>query len=474
MTNTENPIPIPAAEWQQVHHRVVPFIDGDERRGHGMVLLTTHDGRRRWVGTDYARLVVLDGGCQESEVTALLSHRLICAAVQLGEPEGDDVELSIEPDGAGGRAACTVGAGPARVTLPGRCPVFPDWESVAHDPQEIAAMATVDRDTFRTLLDEARHAPGGTDLDGQVPLCWLDVGLDGLRIEVTWSCFGLSTFALSCPTSGRARVPVNPRFLHELLNAAGEGDLRLTFGREPSDLLVLAAADGWTGYLAPIDAERGGGPAEGRARHRRGLRHRAGARRGRRLPADGGPGASLRPPDLRGAAPPAALRPRGDRRLRRCRAARGVERAEPASALRQGQPEPAGSSPTSTSSTCRLPASASRCSPRAAPASPRRRPGSGPCSRRGSGGGAPPMSPIGTSRVRQGRRRHDRTRVFVSSPARPSRTGSNRVLLSTPNFALFLVACCTKRPELSPCNSVQLGKETKDSRRARPVHRWHR
>ena len=254
MTNTENPIPIPVPEWLQVHHRVVPFIDGDERRGHGMVLLTTHDGRRRWVGTDYARLVVLDGGCQESEVTALLSHRLICAAVQLGEPEGDAVELSIEPDGAGGRAACTLGAGPARVTLPGRCPVFPDWESVAHDPQEIAAMATVDRDTFRTLLDEARHAPGGTDLDGQVPLCWLDVGLDGLRIEVTWSCFGLSTFALSCPTSGRTRVPVNPRFLHELLNASGEGELRLTFGQEPSDLLVFAAADGWTGYLAPIDA----------------------------------------------------------------------------------------------------------------------------------------------------------------------------------------------------------------------------
>ena len=77
MTDAENPIPIPVPEWLQVHHRVVPFIDGDERRGHGMVLLTTHDGRRRWVGTDYARLVVLDGGCQESEVTALLSHRLI-------------------------------------------------------------------------------------------------------------------------------------------------------------------------------------------------------------------------------------------------------------------------------------------------------------------------------------------------------------------------------------------------------------
>ena len=254
MTKTEHPIPIPATEWQQVHHRVVPFIDGDERRGHGMVLLTTHVGRRRWIGTDYARLVVLEGGCQETEVTALLSHRMICAAVQLAEPEGDDVELSIEPYGPGARAACTVGAGSARVTLPGRRPVFPEWESVAREPHEIAATATVDRDTFRTLLDEARHAPGGTDLEGQVPLCWLDVGLDGLRIEVTWSCFGLSTFALLCPTSGRARVPVNPRFLHELLNAAGEGDLRLTFGREPSDLLVLAASDGWTGYLAPIDA----------------------------------------------------------------------------------------------------------------------------------------------------------------------------------------------------------------------------
>ena len=200
-------------------------------------------------------------------------------------------------------------------------------------------MATVDRDTFRTLLDEARHAPGGTDLDGQVPLCWLDIGLDGLRIEVTWSCFGLSTFALSCPTSWPNPGAGQPAVLGTSCSTPRvRARLRLTFGQEPSpDLLVFAAADGWTEYLAPIDAS-----AEA---VRPKVEHVIGGAFGIEperdedgdylLTADPVP-VYARLISWR-AAPSAPFRPRG-RRVRPDPAAQGVERAEPASALREGQP----------------------------------------------------------------------------------------------------------------------------------------
>ena len=312
MTKTEHPIPIPATEWQQVHHRVVPFIDGDERRGHGMVLLTTHGGRRRWVGTDCARLVVLDGGCQESEVTALLSHRLICAAVQLGEPEGDDVELSIEPDGPGGRAACTVGAGPARVTLPGQRPVFPDWEAVAHDPHEVAATATVDRDS---APDVARRSParprrGGPRRPGAPVLARRRARRPAHRgdVAVLRAVDVRAVVPDQRPSPGTGQPAVLARTAQRRGRGRPAAHLRTGAVRPPR----ARRRGRLDGVPRTHRRERGGGPAEGRARHRRGLRHRAGARRGRRLPADGESGARLRPPDLRGAAPPAALRPRSD------------------------------------------------------------------------------------------------------------------------------------------------------------------
>ncbi|AXV05582.1 hypothetical protein DVS28_a0881 [Euzebya pacifica] len=238
-------------ELVDVAQRVSTFCDDDEGWPLGHVLLTSHAGRRRWIGGSsnvYVMLDTVEGGPMPK---ALLSPRLLPMPSLVSELEVDSVRLSLPaPDEDGlctGAVELTVG--PMRVVQPAGVGFYPDVTDTLHtDKHARARTSTV---ALLAVVEQIRTVPGGLELgpDYPPPLAWFIAEPGRVGVRVDWPGVGRAEAFVDAEVEGAARMTVPLGLLERLLQTATDPEIELFLPIQEASWLVMRQA-GWTGGVA--------------------------------------------------------------------------------------------------------------------------------------------------------------------------------------------------------------------------------
>ena len=145
-------------EWEAVMRCVVPALEDDERSALGHVCLRRSDGRRRWIGTDSYRAVVLDAGPSDDDRDLLVPLRLLRSFPLAAGTSGSATLRSGSDEGS---TLSMVGPGGA-MQVDRQSWSFPDVEEIlAQHREEAVASGGVDAVVGGVFGPVARVAPAG-------------------------------------------------------------------------------------------------------------------------------------------------------------------------------------------------------------------------------------------------------------------------------------------------------------------------
>lgn len=248
-------------EWEAVMRCVVPALEDDERSALGHVCLRRSDGRRRWIGTDSYRAVVLDAGPSDDDRDLLVPLRLLRSFPLAAGTSGSATLRSGSDEGS---TLSMVGPGGA-MQVDRQSWSFPDVEEIlAQHREEAVASGVVDVEALREVLNVARIAPlGEVDREDFVPPA-MQVELDPatLALEVDWGDLGATRSEIAASADGSASVGVNPSLLADLVAGLDRGEVTLELPPNPRSGLVIHQG-AVSGILMPLDPSR---PASDRVR----------------------------------------------------------------------------------------------------------------------------------------------------------------------------------------------------------------
>lgn len=250
----EGDIEIGVDEWGAVMRCVLPAIDDDERSSLGHMCLRQSDGRRRWIGTDSYRAVVLDVGATDVYGDVLVPLRLLRA---LPLAAGGSPRATLRVGSGEGSTVAMLGPG-GSTEMDRRTWPFPDVETIlVQHREEAVASVVVDVEALREVLTVARNAPLGEmeREDFVAPAMQLETSPGRLSLAVDWGDFGKACSEIAATGEGSASVLVNPGLLAEILGGLDPGELTLELPPNPRSGLVISQGP-MSGILMPLDPSR--------------------------------------------------------------------------------------------------------------------------------------------------------------------------------------------------------------------------
>lgn len=234
-------------ELVDVAQRVSPFCDDDEGWPLGHVLLTSHQGRRRWIAGDGHVFVMFDTVRGGPTPKALLPPRLLPMPSLAAELSTGTVELALPAPDEDGLCTgpVTLGIGPMTVLQPAGVGVYPRVSrTLATDSH---ARARTSRVALLAAVEQIRAVPGGLELgpDYPPPLAWFigEPGRVGVRVD--WPGVGIAEAFVEAELDGAARVTVPLGTLERLLQTAKEDLVELFLPIGDATWLVMRQP-GWT------------------------------------------------------------------------------------------------------------------------------------------------------------------------------------------------------------------------------------
>lgn len=238
-------------ELIDVAQRVSTFCDDDEGWPLGHVLLTEHDGRRRWVGGNGHVYVMLDTVQGGPMPRALLPPRLLPMPSLLTELPADTVKLSLpEPDEDGlCTGAVTLSVGPMTVMQPAGVGVYPNVEAkLTADSHARARTSTV---ALLAAVEQIRTVPGGLELGPEYPppLAWFIAESGRVGVRVDWPGVGRAEAFVDATVDGAARMTVPLGTLERLLQTAEQPEIELFLPIRDANWMVIRQP-GWTGGVS--------------------------------------------------------------------------------------------------------------------------------------------------------------------------------------------------------------------------------
>jgi len=225
---------IPTWELRAVLAAWRSFSSDDERVPHGNALLTTVDGRRRWVTGSGYTFAVVDGG-DGPDASIMIPGRVVYSA---GSSDTDSVELVIRSNHQITAIRAAWGDSASTMTIV-HAP-DPQMMAIAHQPIPPSATAAVPKHALVNTFNSASANPYPLG-DRGYPLCDVVIDDGHLSVGVDWETLETAHHHLAAQIVGSGHCSAEPLMIARAANflaCADEDDVTVEIASTASHLGV--------------------------------------------------------------------------------------------------------------------------------------------------------------------------------------------------------------------------------------------
>ena len=236
-----------SGELEHLRDRLLRFASADDPNLN-RVVVSVRDGAVWWAATDSYRLARLPAGTAGGDGAFAVPVRTMVLAWQMCDRrEADAATFSV--DGERGVLSLPGIEVPFDPSTAGA----PDIDSyLAGDPPEGGTEVTISAEDLLAAIHGANLHPQWLGDDEREHFALhVDAAAGRLRALAIWDGHPDTSATVACAASGDARVAVNPRFLFDLAEAAGEELLTLHLPPDASAPLRVETGDGFVALLMP-------------------------------------------------------------------------------------------------------------------------------------------------------------------------------------------------------------------------------